>query len=142
MDAKARELLGFIGVVLALLAATASQSGPVAGVGGAVFYAAAILAAALLVWAGVRSVAQITEPSSFRDIGATVIGDYRDDPAVPDREPEELRAQAFYHLVDDAQINSQLLENTHDRLSAAYGTFATALGAAGIAVIALVGSLV
>jgi hypothetical protein len=52
MDTKARELLGFVGIILGLLATAASQSGSVAGVFGGTFYVTAIVAVASLIWAG------------------------------------------------------------------------------------------
>jgi hypothetical protein len=142
IDAKARELLGFIGIVLALLGAAASQSGSVCGVCGAFYYCAAAGAAVLLIWAGLRAVQQIVEPLPFSDIGPSAIEEYRQDPAMAAMQVEEVRARAFNDLSEASQGNVALLDESHERLAAAYGVFAAALGASGVAVVALVLSLV
>ena len=143
MDTKARELLGFVGIILGLLATAASQSGSVAGVFGAIFYFAAIVAVASLIWAGVHVVQELVlQPPAFHDIGPTAIMGYRRDPALATMKPEEIQAQAFYDLSDAAQENAKLIERAHEHLSAAYGVFAVGLVAAAIAIVALVLSLI
>jgi len=142
IDAKARELLGFIGIVLALLGAAASQSGSVGGACGVLYYGAAIGAAALLIWAGLRAVQEIVEPLPFSDIGPSAIDEYRQDPALAAMQLEEVRARAFNDLSEAAQENVSLIIEAQERLAAAYGIFAVALGASGVAVVALVLSLV
>jgi hypothetical protein len=142
IDAKARELLGFIGIVLALLGAAASQSGSVGGACGLLYYGAAAGAAALLIWAGLRAVQEIVEPLAFSDIGPTAIDEYRQDPALATMQLEEVRARAFTDLSKAAGENVSLIVEAQERLAAAYGIFAVALGASGVAVVALVLSLV
>lgn len=142
IDAKARELLGFIGIVLALLGATASQSGPVGGVWGGFYYAASVGAAALLIGAGLRAVQEVVEPPPFSDIGATAVDEYRNDPMLATMQLEEIQARAFNDLSEAAGQNAALIVGAQERLAAAYGVFAVALGFSGIAIVSLVVSLV
>lgn len=98
MDTKARELLGFVGIILALLAAVASQSGPIAGFLGGVFYASAIIAVALLIWAGVYVVRELVlQPPPFHDIGPATVAEYQRAPAVT--KLEEAQAHCAHPLL-------------------------------------------
>jgi hypothetical protein len=143
IDAKARELLGFIGIVLALLGAAASQSGSVEGVFGGIYYGTAVSAVLLLVWAGYRAVQEVAgQPSDFSDIGVTALQEYREDPALAAMEVEELRGRAFKALSRAAQENVSVIVEAQERLAAVYGAFAVALAASGLAIVALVLSLV
>jgi len=140
MDTKARELLGFIGIILGLLAASASQSG-VAGVTGGVFYTTSIIAVVSLISAGVRVVRELVlQPPAFHDIGPTTVVGYQNDQGLATMRVEEVQARAFYDLSDAAQQNAELIEVAHTQLSAAYGLFAVGLVAAASAIIALVAS--
>lgn len=142
LDTKTRELLGFIGVVLGLLGAAAAGGGSVSGMAGAVFYTASALADVLLVWAGIRAVAQIIRPADYHDLDARTIASYRRDPAFPSSSVQEAQNEAFLFLADAAAANSRLLDKAHARLSSAYVAFAAGLGAAGLAILALIVSLV
>lgn len=80
LDTKARELLGFVGIILGLLAAV-SQSGPVGGVSGGLFYATMIIAVGALIWAGVHVVQELVlSPPRFHDIGPTALAAFREIP--------------------------------------------------------------
>lgn len=143
IDAKARELLGFIGIVLALLGAAASQSGSVDGVLGWIYYGSAAGAAILLIWAGYRAVQEVAgEPPDFSDIGVVALKEYREDPALAAMEVDELRGRAFKALSRAAEANVSVIGKAQERLAAVYGAFAVALAASGLAIVALVLSLV
>lgn len=141
MDTKARELLGFIGIILALLAAVVSQSGSVPGYWGAVFYAAAIIAVTLLIGAGIYVVRKLVlQPPPFHDIGPATVAEYQSASAAT--KLEQAQARAIYDFSAAAKENTKLIDSAHAYLSAAYGAFALGLTAAATSIIALVFSLV
>jgi len=84
----------------------------------------------------------VLQPLSFQHIGPTAIAEYRRAPGLATMSVDEIQARAFYDLSDAAEHNAELIEAAHAHLSAAYGVFAVGLGAAALAVIALVLSLV
>lgn len=141
IDSRARELLGFIGVVLALLAATVSQSGHVSGVWGGLFHVSVVIAVVLLLWAGLRSVEQVVEPPDYRDIDAGTLRAYSEDPATADKQRADVEGELFNELLAAAGHNAGLLERGHLRLAEAYGAFAAGLGCAIVAIMFLVVSL-
>ncbi|MGN6276529.1 MAG: hypothetical protein ACTHNP_11475 [Solirubrobacterales bacterium] len=143
MDTKARELLGFVGIILGLLATATSQSGPVAGFWGGVFYTTAVIAVAALLGAGIHLMREmVLSPPKFHDIGSDSIALYRDDPVVTTAELEEIQMWAFYDLAAAAEENSDLLGTAHNQLSAGYGLFAVGLASAAIAIVALIISFI
>ncbi|MFN8215092.1 MAG: hypothetical protein U0R71_00710 [Solirubrobacterales bacterium] len=143
INSKARELVGFVGIVLGLLAAAASQSGAAGGVWGGLFRFFAITSVAALLWAALHVVQRLVlQKPQLRDIGPEALDGYLNDPELARIDIEELRARAFYDLTAAATNNAPLLEEAHGDFAAGYGYFAVGLAAAALAVVALILALI
>lgn len=143
INSRARELVGFVGIILGLLATTASQSGGADGLAGGCFRVLAIVAVAALLWSATHVVQKIVlGRPELRDIGAGTLDSYLNDPALAELAPEEVQARAFYDLTAAAADNAELVERTHADFAAGYGAFAIGLFAAGLAIVALVLALI
>lgn len=143
VNSRARELVGFVGIILGLLATAASQSAAADGVWGGLFRFLTIAAVAALLWSALHVLQKLVlARPQLRDIGAGALGSYRDDPALAGLEPEALQARAFYDLTAAAEANAPLIERAHDDFAAGYGYFAIGLFAAGLAIVALVLALI
>jgi hypothetical protein len=143
INSRARELVGFVGIVLGLLAAAASQSSGADGLCGGLFRFFAIVAVAALLWAALHVVQRLVlQRPQLRDIGPAALESYLNDPAMATVDLEELQARAFYDLSEAAATNAQLVEQAHDDFAAGYGFFAIGLCGAALAIVALILALI
>lgn len=138
LDTRARELLGFVGVVLALLAAAASRGGAVAGLEGALFYVGSLVSAVLLVWAGVSAAMRVVAPGDYAAPGQAALAVLHDAPVAPWVSLAQIQVDTFFDLLAAARRNARVLARGRSRLARAYLVFAMALGFAGLAVVAVV----
>ena len=143
INSRARELVGFVGIILGLLATAASQSGGADGVWGGLFRFLAIVAVAALLWSALHVLQKLvlTRPQ-LRDIGAGALRSYLDDPDLEGIGAEEIQARSCYDLTTAAEANAPLLEQDHEDFAAGYGYFAIGLFAAGFAIVALILALI
>lgn len=143
MDSRARELVGFVGIVLGLLATAASQSGAAGGIWGGLFRVFAIISVAALLSAGLQVMQKLVlRRPEFRDIGASAMTDYLRDPELPTMELEELQARSTYDLSTAAAQNAELLVAMREDFAAGYGYFAVGLAAAALAIVWLILALI
>jgi hypothetical protein len=139
INSKARELVGFIGLVLGLLATAASQSGGARGLWGGLFRGFAIVAVGALLSSAIHVVRRLVlQRPEFRDIGAAALRSYLYDPDLPTMGIEEIQARASYDLTVAAETNAPLIEEAHAAFAADFGFFAIGLGTAGLAIVALI----
>lgn len=143
INSRARELVGFVGIILGLLATAASQSAPADGVLGGLFRVLVIVAVAALLCSALHVLQKLVliRPR-LRDVGAGALRSYLDDPALDGLSAEEVRARSYYDLTGAAEENAPLLEQAHEDFAAGYGYFAIGLVAGGFAIVALVLALI
>lgn len=143
MDSRARELVGFVGIVLGLLATAASQSGAANGLWGGLFRFFAIVAVAALLYAALHVMQKLVlRRAQFRDIGPGAIAGYLRDPELVEMELEEIQARAVYDLSAAAELNAELIAQAREDFAAGYGYFAVGLAAAALAIVALILALI
>lgn len=139
IDSRARELVGFVGIVLGLLATAASQSGAAGGIWGGLFRVFTIISVAALLAAGLQVMQKLVlRRPGFRDIGAGAISEYLGDPETTTMELEDLQARTAYDLSAAASQNAELLTAMREDFAAGYGYFAVGLAAAALAIVWLV----
>jgi hypothetical protein len=142
LDSKARELIGFSGLVLALLAAAIVRAGVLAGLEAILFGAGASLAVLLLGLAAGFAIFAVAAPGDGDDyylkLDAGSARQLIDDPETLASEPWVSQVREAVPLVDALEHNAKVLEREQLRVSQAYVLFASGLGAAIIAILALV----
>lgn len=142
LDSKARELIGFAGLVLALLAAAVTQAGGRTGLEAILFGTGAVLAVLLLGLAAGYAIFAVAAPGDgqgyYLKLDAGSARQLLEDPETLASEPWVAQIREAFPLVDALEHNAGVLQRDRLRVSQAYGLFASGLGAAMVAILALI----